>query len=133
MSFQRVTKYEDPGIDASHDNRTKEAGANDTNINVIMANYGRTGVFANLNPREPHYGDYSQSIELQEALRMVKEAESTFMELPAAVRELAENSPVMFLEMLADEGATAALVAAGMPLRDKPAGEEPPPATGEPA
>ncbi|WNK13335.1 MAG: internal scaffolding protein [Microvirus sp.] len=107
------------GIDCSLDGRTKQGQTDDGNINVIMANYGRTGVFANINPREPTYGDYSDSMDLQAAIQLVKDAEASFMELPAAVRELAENNPVRMLEMLADEGATAALVAAGLPVNEK--------------
>lgn len=96
--------------------RTKQANRNETNINLMVARYKKTGMFQNLNPREPKYGDFSEATSLEEAFNRVKEAERSFMQLPAQVRALAQNDPVTLLEMLADEGATAALVKAGLPI-----------------
>jgi len=118
--------------------RTKQANRSETDINLMVARYKKTGIFTNLNPREPKYGDFSESIALEDAFNRVAQANRDFMQLPAAVRALANNDPVMLLEMLADEGATAALVKAGLPVvetTDTPsAGENPAPASvGAPA
>jgi len=100
--------------------RTKQANRNETDINLMVARYKKTGVFANLNPMQPRYGDFSAAVTLEEAYHQVAEANRQFMTLPAQVRALAQNNPVMLLEMLADEGATAALVKAGLPIETTP-------------
>lgn len=106
--------------------RTKQANRNETNINLMVARYKKTGQFQNLNPREPKYGDYSAAVTLEQAYQAVFEANQSFMELPAAVRAVAQNNPITLLEMLADEGATQALVKAGLPIKDTPpVGENP--------
>jgi len=124
------------------DNRTKQANRAETDINMMVARYKKTGVFQNINPREPKYGDFTAAVTLEEAFQITQDANRSFMELPAKVRALAENSPVMLLQMLADEGATKALVEAGLPVKtpaaqpnDTPsAGENPAPASvGAPA
>lgn len=96
--------------------RTKAANANETNINLMVARYKKTGQFGHLNPRQPTYGDFSNAVSLEEAFNQVAEAQRQFMTLPAQVRALAQNDPVVLLEMLADEGAVAALVEAGLPV-----------------
>jgi len=100
--------------------RTKQADARTTDVNIMVANYRRTGQIA-VNPREPRYGDFSEAVTLESAFQRVKDAEAEFQKLPAKVRALAGNNPVTFLLMLADEGATAALVKAGLPVKT-PAG-----------
>lgn len=97
--------------------RTKQANRAETDINMMVARYKKTGSFgANINPRQPTYGDVSHAVTLEEAFQVVADAQKSFMTLPAQVRALAENDPVTLLEMLADEGATAALVEAGLPI-----------------
>jgi len=121
--------------DVSGPSRTKQANRHETNINLMVGRYKKTGVFSNLNPRTPKYGDFSEAVTLEEAFQLTRAAEKSFMELPAAVRALAQNNPVTFLEMLADEGAVEALKAAGLPIKDTPpVGENPAPQdTGAPA
>lgn len=122
-------------VDASGPSRTKQAPRQQTNINLMVGRYKKTGVFAHLNPRTPTYGDYSQSVTLEEAYDLVQNANRSFMELPAAVRALADNDPVTLLAMLADEGATDALVKAGLPVKDTPleGGNPAPQDTGAPS
>jgi len=107
-------------VDPGTRSRTKQANRNETNINLMVNRYKKTGMFQNINPREPKYGDFSEAVTLEEAFQRVKEAERSFMALPAQVRALAQNDPVVLLEMLADEGATAALVKAGLPILTPP-------------
>jgi len=107
-------------VDPGGRSRTKQANRNETNINLMVSRYKKTGLFQNLNPREPKYGDFSEAVTLEEAFQRVQDANRSFMQLPAQVRALAQNSPVILLEMLADEGATAALVKAGLPILTPP-------------
>lgn len=108
--------------------RTKQANRAETDINLMVARYKKTGVFSHINPRIPKYGDFSEAVQLEDAFNRVQQANREFMSLPAQVRALAQNDPVIFLEMLADEGGVAALKAAGLPLKDTPSeGENPAP------
>ena len=95
---------------------TKQSMKDTVDINRIVARQGQTGLWDHLNPRTPTYGDVSGAVSLQEAFEQARDANESFMELPAQVRALANNDPVQFLAMLADEEATQALVEAGLPI-----------------
>lgn len=99
--------------------RTKQANRNETDINLMIARYRKTGQVPT-NSREPKYGDFSEAITLEDAFQRVKEANESFMALPSRVRALAMNNPITLLEMLADEDDTAALVQAGLPVNIPP-------------
>jgi len=97
---------------------TKQSEKDAADINLIVKNYGRTGVFANINPIEPRYQDNQHVTDLFEARELVRQVEADFAKLPAEIRLLAENDPFRFNEMLTDEGAVAALKAAGLPVKE---------------
>lgn len=98
--------------------KTKQEGRLDADVNRIVATYGRTGMWANVNPRQPTYGDVSEMLELEQALELVNHAKREFMTLPAHVRALAQNDPVKLLGMLADPAQVEVLKAAGLPLKE---------------
>lgn len=98
--------------------KTKQDGRDDANVNRIVATYGRTGMWSNVNARQATYGDVSEMLELEQALELVNHANREFMSLPAHVRALAQNDPVRLLGMLADPAQTEILKAAGLPVRD---------------
>lgn len=100
--------------------RTKQANRHETDINLMVARYKKTGQFQNVDPREPKYGDFSEAVSLEDAFNRVAEANESFMRLPASVRAMANNNPITLLEMLADQGATEALVKAGLPIKTPP-------------
>jgi phage internal scaffolding protein len=115
--------------------RTKQDGYRDANINNIVATYGRTGMWSNVNPRAATYGDVSEMLELEQALELVNHANREFMALPAHVRALAGNDPVRLLGMLADPTHVELLKAAGLPFKEPVVGETPQPENppGDPA
>lgn len=94
--------------------RTKQSEAKETDINTIVKRHQRTGVVTHLARRAPQYGDFSQSVLLQEALNLVHESDDAFAALPSEVRKAAGNDPVRLLEMLADLEETEQLVGAGL-------------------
>jgi len=118
--------------DNNEPSKTWQAAKDECDVNLIIANYNRTGLLGHVNPKQPMYGDFSEALQLQEAIALVRGAESEFMQLPAHIRAMANNDPVTFLEMLADEGAVAALKAAGMPIQEPGKGDTPKEETAQP-
>ncbi len=116
----KVVKRERDGdrvaMDCGKESRTKQSFRDECDINVITAQYVRTGLLSHTNRREPMYGDFSQSRDLKASLEAVKEAEAEFRALDAQVRAAAWNDPVRFLSMLASEEGVAELEAAGLVL-----------------
>lgn len=81
---------------------TKQAFADEVNINKIVAGFEKTGMVNHLNSREPFYGDVSEISQYQDALNIVKEADELFMGMDAKVRERFANDPVKMIEFLQD-------------------------------
>jgi len=79
--------------------RTRQEFAADCDINNIMAQYQTTGFLPNnLNTRDPQYLDLSNTpTRLQDALALVEEARTAFMQLPAQLRREMDNDPVNFV------------------------------------
>lgn len=111
--------------------RTKQSFKDECDINKIVNRFRKTGQLTHVTGGEPIYGDFSKSVELQEAIERVEAAWTGFMNLDAHIRKAADNDPVKLLEMLADEDQAYALQEAGMELGLAPRevrGEEPAPA-----
>lgn len=106
---------------------TKQSEKEAADINKIVAAYGKSGVWTNVNPLEPRYQDNTYVTDLLAAHNLIQEANEQFYSLPAEVRSLAENNPIKFAEMLTDEGAVAMLEQLGAPIKKTdPGGEKPP-------
>lgn len=100
--------------------RAKQSFKDECDVNVVVRRYAQTGMFDHVAKRQPTYGDVSNAVDLQTALRLVETARESFMELPARVRRAASNDPVELLAMLADPDQVAELVELGLPV-EKPA------------
>lgn len=107
---------------------TKQSFREQCDINFIVKQHASTGLWAHLNPIAATYEDASGAVDLQQSIQAVRDAEAQFYSLPAAVRQAAQNSPVQFLEMLADQEAYDHLVSVGLPTEPIRAAGSPPPA-----
>lgn len=101
-------------IDTGSESNVKQQFKDDSDVNLIVANYGKMGVFSNINPLTPQYGDFSTALDLQQAIELTRLAEERFMALPSTVRGAADNNPVRFLQMMETEQGQAILQRAGM-------------------
>jgi len=99
---------------------TKQANAEETDINLMVGRYMKTGTGLTLNPREPMYGDFSTALSLEDAFNLTNQAMGNFMALPAAVRDAAQNDPVVFETMMAEEAGVKALQEAGLMVKTPP-------------
>lgn len=118
MSYQIRLPFERENVtmDVGKESKTKQAFADETDINSIVARFVSTGNLGSVNTRVPTYGDNSDASDLQSSMNAVDEAQAEFMELPSRVRESAENSSVRFLEMLSSEDTARQLQEAGLEL-----------------
>lgn len=81
---------------------TQKADASETNINVIMAKYNKTGQL----PRvlaQPLFGDFSEELDYRTAVERINSAHDAFMEIPANIRQRFGNDPTEFMKFCADE------------------------------
>lgn len=106
-AFSRAAAFTPSG-----DSKTVQADAKDADINVIMERYARTGNFPGLTSL-PSYGDFDGVSDFREALHVVRDAEQSFMQLPAKVRAQFDNDAVRFVEYC-DQASDEDLVARGI-------------------
>ena len=92
---------------------TKQAFAEECDINNVMKKYEQTGVLPE-GTRELLYGDFSDVGSFQEAQDIVLLARAQFEALPARVRDRFNNSPEKFLEFTADENNRAEMENLGL-------------------
>lgn len=88
-------------INQFDDTMTKQAFAEECDINCIMDRYIKTGVVDHINEHSPQYGDCPAQT-FHEALETVREAEQMFDDLPAKIREKFNHNPAEFLAFVED-------------------------------
>jgi phage internal scaffolding protein len=73
-----------------------------TDIVEIIKKHDRTGIIEHVARGVAQYGDYSEVNEYREALDMVNNANASFMELPASIRQMFGNDAGAFFEFATD-------------------------------
>lgn len=81
--------------------RTKQSFKAECDINNILSKFQRTGLLEFVNERTPQYGDVS-SIDFQESMEQVRQANEMFADLPSSVRKRFHNDPTELLSFLDD-------------------------------
>jgi len=79
--------------------RTEQHFREECNINTILAKYQKTGAITHFAKHSPNYGDFP-AIDYREAIELVREAQSSFNELPSHVRREFDNDPASFLNFV---------------------------------
>lgn len=82
-----------------NDGMTKQASKDETDINLIMAKFIKTGTIEHANRYQGSYGD-ATSADYHESLNILHEADRMFGELPAAARAKFRNDPSEFLDFV---------------------------------
>lgn len=102
MSFRvdRPEDYEKPTIDCGP-GLTKQSHKNDSDINLIMSKYKKTGVINFVNNRQAEYMEVPDT-DFQTAMNTITEANQMFAEMPAALRKKFGNDPGNFLSFVHD-------------------------------
>lgn len=89
-------------IPADEEDMTIQSFKDECDINIIMERFGQGAQLPN-NLVLPQYGDYNTVLDFHTAMQAVREAEETFMQLPARLRERFNHNPQMFLEFCNDD------------------------------
>ncbi len=115
--------------------RTKQSMREESDINIIMARYEKTGLIEHVNKYGGQYADMPDDVEFHSAMNLVTEAQQTFADLPAGMRDRFRNDPEEFLEFLSNPENRDEMVELGFlpPPAPEPVVEEKPLDPGAPA
>lgn len=93
-----VSNHSDTRVFNDEPSLTRQEFADECDINVIMAQYEKTGVVSHMSPREPMYVDLTGVPDFRNAMDMMLDAEKAFMSLPAKVRKEFDNDARNFVD-----------------------------------
>lgn len=107
--------------------RTKQAFAEECDINHIMARYQRTGVLDFAQKHQGQYGDVT-GLDFEVGMQAIRLAQAMFNDLPSSVRARFKNDPGEFLDFVQDDVNRAEATRLGL-LKPVPkaVGEDSPP------
>lgn len=80
---------------------TVQSYKDDSDINVLMRRFGVTGQLP-VAAVQPFYGDFSEAVDYQSALDLIREANASFDALPSEVRRRFGQDPARLMEFLQD-------------------------------
>lgn len=100
-------------IDVSSPILTEQQHKNSCDINYIVAQFQKTGIFPP-NTKIANYLDNTSTPALEDAFRTVSEAQESFLDLPANIRRLMDNDPSKMEDFLRDDANTDILLKYGI-------------------
>lgn len=77
--------------------RTHQSFKDESNINLIMAKYAKTGLLDHLNTHQGDYGNFIGYADYHTSMNQIKEAEAAFATIPSKIREKFANDAGQFL------------------------------------
>lgn len=81
---------------------TKQEHKDECDIHRIIKQYQRTGIITHVQTKRADYTDLPDSLDFQQSLNIIMEAENAFNDLPASVRAHFVNDPSRFLAAFND-------------------------------
>lgn len=130
MSTKRRTRvqktFEGPG-------RTHQSFKEECDINTILGRYRTTGFIEHVQLRSPHFGDFANAQDYQEAMNSITSVGELFASLPARIRDRVANDPAKLMEFIADPDNQDELIELGLilPIEHDSVPIETPPAVAE--
>ena len=106
VSRETMTVNKEPSL-------AKQEFKEECDINVLLERFAITGAMPE-NVRMPTYGDFMDVPDYQSALNAGREAEQSFMELPAKIRERFQNDPQKLVEFCSDKANLAEAQSLGL-------------------
>lgn len=102
MSFRSLYPRNKVTALSSDEIMTVQSAKNECDIHNILKQYKKTGIITHVSAGSPEYKDLPDNIDYQQALEIVREAQESFAELPAKVRDHFDNDPQKLLAALGD-------------------------------
>lgn len=101
---------------------TKQEFVKECDINNILKQYKATGMISHLSARAAQgaYIDLPDSMDFQESLQIVRDAETAFASLPSKLRERFGNNPAEFLMFCADPANAKEMAELGLTVPSNP-------------
>lgn len=108
---------------------TKQSFVLECDINNILKQYRATGIVTHISAQASQgmYADLPDSLDFQESLEVVRQAEAAFASLPSKVRDRFQNNAAQFLAFTQDPNNAQELVDLGLASVTAPAGPPAPP------
>lgn len=102
--------------------QTQKQWKNDVDVNKIMARYKKTGQITHLrNAAEGAYLDLTEIPDLLTAKLQIQQAESTFLQMPASLRQKFNNQPENLISYLSNPSNHEEAIHLGLMVkRDEP-------------
>lgn len=113
------------GTDTGTDSKTQQQFKDEVDINTIVERFGVTG---EMPPpiNFPQVQEFEETFDFQTSMNVIRQAQESFMTLPAKARARFDNNPQKFMEFMNEEDNAAEAVKLGLAIkREKP--EEPKP------
>lgn len=116
---------DDTGLACPEPTLTQQQFLEESDINFIAERFGLTGEMPQV-LKLPAYGDFEGIYDFQSAQNQVREAETSFMTLPAKVRARFNNNPQQLLEFVEDEANREEAIFMGLVKRPEVEPQSPP-------
>lgn len=92
------------GLECKDESLAVQSQKDESDINVIVKRFGVTGMLPQV-PMPPSYEDFTESVsDYRTALDLIREADRSFMALPADVRKRFDNDAGAFVAFASDPG-----------------------------
>lgn len=93
---------DESGLHCKDDSRTKQSFAEEADINTIVRRFHISGELPT-NVRMPTYADFGEVFDFQTAMNAIREAQESFMAMPAHVRARFHNDPAEFVDFCSNQ------------------------------
>lgn len=106
---------DETGLRCDDPSLTQQQFKEESDINTIVERFGLTGELPN-NVRAPMYADFVEAIDFHSAMNAIRQAEESFMAMPADVRARFGNDPGRFVDFVNDDSNRAEAEKLGLVL-----------------
>jgi len=100
--------------------RTHQSFKDESNINLIMAKYAKTGLLDHLNTHQGDYGNFIGYEDYHTSMNQIREAEAAFSTIPSKIRERFGNDPGQFLTFVQNPDNVDEMVEMGLARKAPP-------------
>lgn len=129
MNFRTAYNFkteEDFSTHNTEESMTQQDDANETDINVIVARFTKTGQLPQLQAA-PLSGDFTTALDFRECQERLHAANMAFAEIPAKIRSRFNNDPAEFIEFASNKDNLDELRKLGLANPAAPPPKEPEP------